>query len=125
MTFRPNLLATTSFDGSIATITNDNPDKHNAFDDDMDAQLFSILEDLVARTDVRAVIWRGEGKSFSSGRDVASIGTLQVPIGRLRKLAMGGDYLTAFTVGDQLLWGAAEPLRRMLRLVVERESATA
>jgi len=45
-------------------------------------------------------------------------GTLGIPIGRLRKMAMGGDYLTAFTVGDQLLWGAAEPLRRMLRLLV-------
>jgi aspartate-semialdehyde dehydrogenase len=47
-------------------------------------------------------------------------GTLEVPIGRLRKLAMGGEYLSAFTVGDQLLWGAAEPLRRMLRIVLER-----
>ena len=48
-------------------------------------------------------------------------GTLQVPIGRLRKLALekGGSYLAAFTVGDQLLWGAAEPLRRMLRLLLE------
>jgi len=47
-------------------------------------------------------------------------GTLSVPVGRLRKLAMGGDYLSAFTVGDQLLWGAAEPLRRMLRILLER-----
>lgn len=47
-------------------------------------------------------------------------GTLGVPVGRLRKLAMGGEYLSAFTVGDQLLWGAAEPLRRMLRIVLER-----
>jgi len=46
-------------------------------------------------------------------------GTLAVPVGRLRKLAMGGQYLSAFTVGDQLLWGAAEPLRRMLRILVE------
>ena len=46
-------------------------------------------------------------------------GTLTVPIGRLRKLPMGGQYLTAFTCGDQLLWGAAEPLRRMLRILVE------
>ena len=45
----------------------------------------------------------------------AVTGTLTVPVGRLRKLAMGGEYLSAFTVGDQLLWGAAEPLRRMLR----------
>jgi len=47
-------------------------------------------------------------------------GTLEVPIGRLRKLAMGGQYLSAFTVGDQLLWGAAEPLRRMLRILLGR-----
>ena len=48
----------------------------------------------------------------------AVTGTLQVPVGRLRKLAMGPEYLGAFTVGDQLLWGAAEPLRRMLRIIV-------
>jgi aspartate-semialdehyde dehydrogenase len=45
-------------------------------------------------------------------------GTLSVPVGRLRKLAMGDEYLSAFTVGDQLLWGAAEPLRRMLRILL-------
>ena len=49
----------------------------------------------------------------------AVTGTLTVPIGRLRKLPMGESYLTAFTVGDQLLWGAAEPLRRMLRILLE------
>src|SRR5688572_11590910 len=59
-------------DGAIATITNDNPEKHNAFDDDMDAQLFDILATIPSS--VRAIVWRGEGKSFSSGRDVASIG---------------------------------------------------
>ena len=54
----------------------------------------------------------------------AVTGRLQVPVGRLRKLAMGGEYLAAFTVGDQLLWGAAEPLRRMLRILVgSRQSA--
>lgn len=47
-------------------------------------------------------------------------GTLSVPVGRLRKLNMGARYLGAFTVGDQLLWGAAEPLRRMLRILLER-----
>ncbi|MEI7684545.1 MAG: Asd/ArgC dimerization domain-containing protein, partial [Planctomycetota bacterium] len=46
-------------------------------------------------------------------------GSLTVPVGRLRKLPMGGEYLAAFTVGDQLLWGAAEPLRRMLRILLE------
>jgi len=50
----------------------------------------------------------------------AVTGTLTVPVGRLRKLGMGGDYLSAFTVGDQLLWGAAEPLRRMLRILLEQ-----
>ncbi|GAA5235816.1 aspartate-semialdehyde dehydrogenase [Verticiella sediminum] len=49
---------------------------------------------------------------------VAVTGTLQIPVGRLRKLAMGPEYLSAFTVGDQLLWGAAEPLRRMLRIAL-------
>lgn len=61
--------------GGVATITNDNPEKHNAFDDDMDAQLFDALGELKERRDVRAIVWRGVGKSWSSGRDVASIGT--------------------------------------------------
>ncbi|PLX84328.1 MAG: aspartate-semialdehyde dehydrogenase [Desulfuromonas sp.] len=47
-------------------------------------------------------------------------GTLNTPVGRLRKMKMGPEYLSAFTVGDQLLWGAAEPLRRMLRILAER-----
>lgn len=50
----------------------------------------------------------------------AVTGSLNTPVGRVRKLAMGGDYLSAFTVGDQLLWGAAEPLRRMLRILVQQ-----
>jgi len=50
----------------------------------------------------------------------AVTGSLEVPVGRLRKLAMGSEYLGAFTVGDQLLWGAAEPLRRMVRILLER-----
>jgi enoyl-CoA hydratase/carnithine racemase len=61
-------------DGPIAVITNANPDKRNAFDDAMDLRLFEILGELRDRRDVRAVIWRGEGHSFSSGRDVAAIG---------------------------------------------------
>ena len=47
-------------------------------------------------------------------------GTLTVPIGRLRKMKMGSQFLTAFTVGDQLLWGAAEPMRRILRIVIDQ-----
>ncbi len=51
---------------------------------------------------------------------VAVTGTLTIPVGRVRKLAMGPEYLGAFTIGDQLLWGAAEPLRRMLSILIER-----
>jgi aspartate-semialdehyde dehydrogenase len=66
-------------------------------------------------------------KVVSNDRDIsmreltpaAVTGTLTVPVGRLRKLNMGPEYLTAFTCGDQLLWGAAEPLRRMLRILIE------
>ncbi len=50
---------------------------------------------------------------------VAVTGTMTIPVGRVRKMAMGPEYLGAFTVGDQLLWGAAEPLRRMLRILLE------
>jgi enoyl-CoA hydratase/carnithine racemase len=67
-------------DGPIAVITNDNPDKHNAFDDEMDQRLFEILAELAQRPDVRAIVWRAEGKSFSSGRDVAAIGGHQVEL---------------------------------------------
>ncbi|HEY4072413.1 MAG TPA: aspartate-semialdehyde dehydrogenase [Herbaspirillum sp.] len=58
----------------------------------------------------------------ASKRDLtpaAVTGGLTIPVGRLRKMQMGGEYLSAFTVGDQLLWGAAEPLRRMLRIVLQ------
>jgi enoyl-CoA hydratase/carnithine racemase len=61
--------------GPIAVITNNKPEKHNAFDDEMDAQLWDILAELKNRSGLRAVVWRGEGKSWSSGRDVGSIGT--------------------------------------------------
>jgi aspartate-semialdehyde dehydrogenase len=54
----------------------------------------------------------------------AVTGSLDVPVGRLRKLSMGPQYLGAFTVGDQLLWGAAEPLRRMLRILLEHSTAS-
>jgi enoyl-CoA hydratase/carnithine racemase len=64
-----------SIDDHVATLTNDNPDKHNAFDDDMDAQLFAAFGEIATNPEVRAVIWRAEGRSFSSGRDVGAIGT--------------------------------------------------
>lgn len=67
-------------DGAIAVITNDNTEKRNAFTDDMDAQLFEILGRLKAMPEVRVAIWRGEGHSWSSGRDVGSIGTNLTPL---------------------------------------------
>ena len=90
-------------DGPIATITNNNPDKHNAFDDDMDARLFDILAELRSRPDLRAVIWRGEGKSFSSGRDVGSIGTLNVPLSHHELMRRGHR-------GIQQLWELDAPV---------------
>jgi enoyl-CoA hydratase/carnithine racemase len=67
-------------DGAVAVITNDNPDKRNAFDDAMDQRLWEILAELRERRDVRAVVWRAEGTSFSSGRDVSAIGGGQVDL---------------------------------------------
>jgi aspartate-semialdehyde dehydrogenase len=49
---------------------------------------------------------------------VAVTGTMKIPVGRIRKMAFGPEYMGAFTIGDQLLWGAAEPLRRMLRILL-------
>jgi aspartate-semialdehyde dehydrogenase len=67
---------------------------------------------------VRVVPNRKE-ETLAALTPAAVTGKLSVPVGRLRKLPMGGDYLAAFTVGDQLLWGAAEPLRRMLRILLD------
>jgi enoyl-CoA hydratase/carnithine racemase len=67
-------------DDQIAVITNDNPERHNAFDDAMDQELFEILRALAGRADIRAIIWRGLGPSFSSGRDVASVEGMKVDL---------------------------------------------
>jgi enoyl-CoA hydratase len=90
-------------DGAIATIVNDNPDKHNAFDDDMDLRLFEIIDELARRPDVRAVVWRGEGKSFSSGRDAASIGNLKVELSHHELMRRGHR-------GIQRLWDLDAPV---------------
>ena len=76
-------------DGAVATITNDHPAKHNAFDDEMDVRLFEILGELKNRSDVRAVIWRGEGPSWSSGRDVSAIGTNRTELTHEELMARG------------------------------------
>jgi enoyl-CoA hydratase/carnithine racemase len=90
-------------DGPVATITNDNPDKHNAFDDEMDVELFEILAELALRRDIRAVIWRGEGKSFSSGRDVGSIGNLKVDLSHHELMRRGHR-------GIQKIWEIDAPV---------------
>jgi enoyl-CoA hydratase/carnithine racemase len=90
-------------DGAVATITNDNPDKHNAFDDEMDARLFEILGELRHRSDVRVVIWRGEGRSFSSGRDVGSIGTQKTELTHHELMRRGHR-------GIQQLWELDQPV---------------
>jgi enoyl-CoA hydratase/carnithine racemase len=90
-------------DGQIATLTNDNPDKHNAFDDEMDAQLFAHLDSLAERSDVRAIIWRGNGKSWSSGRDVAAIGTNQTDLTHHELMSRG-------IAGIQKIWDIEAPI---------------
>ncbi|MCH4247992.1 aspartate-semialdehyde dehydrogenase [Acinetobacter populi] len=78
------------------------------------------IEDMIAQSNPWAkVIPNTREASMTDLTPVAVTGTLSVPVGRLRKLNMGKEYLGAFTVGDQLLWGAAEPLRRMLRILIE------
>jgi aspartate-semialdehyde dehydrogenase len=74
---------------------------------------------LAAANDWVKVVPNRREESLAELTPAAVTGKLTVPVGRLRKLPMGNDYLTAFTVGDQLLWGAAEPLRRMLRVLLE------
>lgn len=89
-------------DGGIAVITNDNPDKHNAFDDEMDLQLFAALAELKEREDVRAVIWRGEGASFSSGRDTSVIGSNKTELSHHELMRRGHR-------GIQQLWDIDAP----------------
>ena len=90
-----------------------------------DVPLERIEEILAGGNDWVKVVPNEKQASVDQLCPTAVTGTMSVPIGRLRKLAMGPQYLSAFTVGDQLLWGAAEPLRRMLRIVLDHESAIA
>jgi enoyl-CoA hydratase len=90
-------------DGPVGIITNDNPDKKNAFDDEMDARLFEILRELRERDDVRVVIWRGEGSAWSSGRDVGAIGGGQVELTHHKLMTRG-------IRGIQQLWDLEIPV---------------
>lgn len=81
------------------------------------------IEDMIRQSNPWAkVVPNTREASMHELSPVAVTGTLSVPVGRLRKLNMGKEYLGAFTVGDQLLWGAAEPLRRMLRILINYKS---
>ena len=85
-----------------------------------DLPLADIEAMLSSSNDWVKVVSNTREASIAELSPTAVTGSMRVPIGRLRKLSMGPGYLSAFTVGDQLLWGAAEPLRRMLRILLER-----
>jgi aspartate-semialdehyde dehydrogenase len=84
-----------------------------------DLPLDEITDIIASANEWVRVVPNERERSMRELTPAAVTGSLHIPVGRLRKLAMGGEYLSAFTVGDQLLWGAAEPLRRMLRIVLE------
>lgn len=85
-----------------------------------DISVEEIEAKLAAANDWVKVIPNDREQSIEELTPTKVTGTLSVPIGRIRKLTMGPEYISAFTVGDQLLWGAAEPLRRMLRILLEK-----
>lgn len=82
-------LITLDFDGSVAILSNNRPEKHNAANDAMDAQLWQRLAELHQRDDVRAIVWRGNGKSFSSGRDTTQLGVRTEDISNLDFIERG------------------------------------
>ena len=79
-----------------------------------------IHELLASANDWVKVIPNDRERTLAELTPTAVTGTLGVPVGRLRKMSMGPEFLNAFTVGDQLLWGAAEPLRRVLSILLGR-----
>ncbi len=84
-----------------------------------DVPLDEINDILASHNPWAKVIPNTREASMHDLTPAATTGSLNIPVGRLRKMQMGNDYLSAFTVGDQLLWGAAEPLRRMLRILLD------
>src|SRR5690606_2192859 len=83
-----------------------------------DVPLDEIEQIIAGANDWVSVVPNHKEDTLKALTPAAVTGKLDIPVGRLRKLSMGSDYLAAFTVGDQLLWGAAEPLRRMLRIAL-------
>lgn len=85
-----------------------------------DVPLADIEQMIAADNDWVKVVPNTREATLQDLTPVAVTGTMTIPVGRIRKLAMGPEYVGAFTIGDQLLWGAAEPLRRMLRILLDR-----
>lgn len=97
-----------TFEGAVAVVTLNRPDRHNAFNDAMDARFFEVLADLRKRDDVRCIVWRGEGKSFSSGRDTKELG----------QRAKGESDLEFIEIGHRktkLLWEMPVPIAVALK----------
>jgi enoyl-CoA hydratase len=95
-------------DGGVAVVSLNRPDRHNAFNDEMDARFFEVLASLRELDDVRCVVWRGEGKSFSSGRDTKELGTR----------AKGESDLEFIEIGHRkttLLWEMPVPIIAALK----------
>jgi hypothetical protein len=86
-----------------------------------DVPLDEITDIIASANQWAKVVPNTREASMKDLSPAAVTGSLTIPVGRLRKMSMGPDYLSAFTVGDQLLWGAAEPLRRMLRIVLDQQ----
>jgi aspartate-semialdehyde dehydrogenase len=85
-----------------------------------DVPLDEITDIIASTNEWVKVVPNTREASMKDLTPAAVTGSLTIPVGRLRKMQMGNDYLSAFTVGDQLLWGAAEPLRRMLRIILDK-----
>ncbi|MGZ5202073.1 MAG: aspartate-semialdehyde dehydrogenase [Telluria sp.] len=85
-----------------------------------DVPLDEINDIIASHNEWVKVVPNSREASMHDLTPAAVTGSLTIPVGRLRKMSMGPEYLSAFTVGDQLLWGAAEPLRRMLRIVLDK-----
>ena len=94
---------TLSFDGAVAIVSLNRPERHNAFNDEMDARFFDVLAELHERPDVRAVVWRGEGKSFSSGRDTKELGMRAKGESDL-------EFIEAGHIKTKLLWTIPAPI---------------
>ena len=84
-----------------------------------DAPLDELTDMIAGSNDWVKIVPNDKPSTLELLSPAAVSGTLTVPVGRIRKMKMGEDYLAAFSVGDQLLWGAAEPIRRILNIVIE------